>query len=98
MHIRGLRWWIVSLVFLATLISYIDRLTISVLAPVICTDLHLSNLAYASINTWFLLIYALGQTFLWQVSRLDRNPAGVCHCHGDLVSGGNSPRQSARLV
>lgn len=63
MRIRGLRWWIVSLVFLATLISYIDRLTISVLAPVICTDLHLSNLAYASINTWFLLTYSLGQIF-----------------------------------
>ncbi|MGH9396469.1 MAG: MFS transporter [Terriglobia bacterium] len=62
-HIHGLRWWIVTLVFLATLISYIDRLTISVLAPIICVDLHLSNLAYASINTWFLLTYSLGQTF-----------------------------------
>lgn len=62
-RIRGLRWWIVALVFLATLISYIDRLTISVLAPVICLDLHLSNLAYASVNTWFLLTYSLGQTF-----------------------------------
>ncbi|MGH9401313.1 MAG: MFS transporter [Terriglobia bacterium] len=61
--IRGLRWWIVTLVFLATLISYIDRLTVSVLAPVICADLHLSNLAYASVNTWFLLTYSLGQTF-----------------------------------
>ncbi|MGH9354106.1 MAG: MFS transporter [Terriglobia bacterium] len=62
-RIHGLRWWIVTLVFLATLISYIDRLTISVLAPVICADLHLSNLAYASVNTWFLLTYSLGQTF-----------------------------------
>lgn len=58
----GLRWWIVSLVFLATLISYIDRLTISVLAPVICSDLHLSDLAYAGINSWFLLTYSLGMT------------------------------------
>src|SRR6267142_2165099 len=35
----GLRWWIVGLIFLATLINYIDRLTISVLAPVITRDL-----------------------------------------------------------
>lgn len=62
-QIPGLRWWIVTLVFLATLITYIDRLTVSVLAPVICTDLHLTDLAYASINTWFLLSYSLGQTF-----------------------------------
>ena len=28
-----LRWWIVGLIFLATLINYLDRLTVSVLAP-----------------------------------------------------------------
>ena len=60
-RIRGLRWWIIGLVFLATLICYIDRLSISMLAPVICSDLHLSNLAYAGINTWFLVSYSLGQ-------------------------------------
>ena len=62
-RIRGLRWWIIGLVFLATLICYIDRLSISMLAPVICSDLHLSNLAYAGINTWFLVSYSLGQAF-----------------------------------
>ncbi len=59
--IIGLRWWIVGLVFLATLINYIDRLTISVLAPIIMTDLNLSNLEYASIGTWFLLAYTASQ-------------------------------------
>lgn len=62
--VRGLRWWIISLVFLATLISYIDRLSISILAPVICSDLHLSNLAFAGINTWFLVSYSIGQSLL----------------------------------
>jgi ACS family hexuronate transporter-like MFS transporter len=61
--IAGLRWWIGALLFLATLISYIDRLTLSVLAPVICANLGLSNLEYASIGTWFLLTYSFGQTF-----------------------------------
>src|SRR5437879_4105696 len=59
--IRGLRWWIVGLVFLATLINFIDRLTISVLAPVITKQLGLNNLQYASITTWFLVAYAASQ-------------------------------------
>lgn len=60
-QVRGLRWWIIGLIFLATLINYIDRLTVSVLAPVIMTDLQLSNLEYASIGTWFLLAYTVSQ-------------------------------------
>ncbi len=59
--IVGLRWWIVGLVFLATLINYIDRLTISVLAPVITRDLNLDRFQYASIATWFLLAYTISQ-------------------------------------
>ena len=58
----GLRWWIAGLLLAATLISYIDRLTISILAPAICADLGLSNLQYADINVWFLLAYSVGQT------------------------------------
>ncbi len=59
--VRGLRWWIVGLVFLATFINFIDRLTISVLAPVITTQLGLTNLQYASITTWFLVAYTASQ-------------------------------------
>jgi ACS family hexuronate transporter-like MFS transporter len=59
--IVGLRWWIVGLVFLATLINYIDRLTISVLAPVITRDLGLTNTQFGGIVTWFLLAYTISQ-------------------------------------
>src|SRR5690348_12950516 len=59
--VRGLRWWIASLIFLATLINFIDRLTISILAPVITTQLGLSNLQFASITTWFLIAYTASQ-------------------------------------
>jgi ACS family hexuronate transporter-like MFS transporter len=62
MTIPHLRWLIIGLVFLATLINYIDRLTISVLAPVITTDLQLTNLQYASLGTWFLLAYTISQS------------------------------------
>jgi ACS family hexuronate transporter-like MFS transporter len=59
--VRGLRWWIAGLIFLATLINFIDRLTISILAPVITTQLGLSNLQFASITTWFLIAYTASQ-------------------------------------
>jgi ACS family hexuronate transporter-like MFS transporter len=56
--VPGLRWYIIALVFLATLINFIDRLTVTVLAPVIVSDLKLSNQQYAQIATWFLAAYS----------------------------------------
>ena len=57
----GLRWWIVGLVFLATVINFIDRLAISVLAPVITGQPGLTNLEFASITTSFLVAYTVSQ-------------------------------------
>src|SRR5712664_2372630 len=59
--LRGLRWWIVGLIFLATLINYIDRLTISVLAPVITRDLGLTNTEFGGILTWYRFAYTISQ-------------------------------------
>jgi ACS family hexuronate transporter-like MFS transporter len=59
--VKGLRWWMAGLVFLATVINFIDRTTISVLAPVITAQLGLSNLAFASISMWFLVAYTASQ-------------------------------------
>lgn len=57
----GLRWLIIGLIFFVTLINYIDRLTISVLAPVITKDLGLSNVEFGTITIWFLVAYTLSQ-------------------------------------
>lgn len=59
--INGLRWVIVGMIFLATLINYIDRLTISVLAPIITRELNLSNTEFGGIATWFLFAYTISQ-------------------------------------
>jgi MFS transporter, ACS family, hexuronate transporter len=59
--VHGLRWWIAGLIFFATLINFIDRLTISILAPVITTQLHLSNFQFARLTTWFLVAYTISQ-------------------------------------
>ena len=60
--IGGLRWLIISLVFFATLINYIDRLTVSVLAPLITKDLNLTNTEFGGIATWFLFAYTISQS------------------------------------
>ena len=60
-RIRGLRWWMIALVFLVTVINFLDRLTIAVLAPVITVQFGLTNLEFAGINLWFLASYAVSQ-------------------------------------
>jgi ACS family hexuronate transporter-like MFS transporter len=59
--IRGLRWWIIGMICLVTIINYIDRQTLSVLAPTIREEFHMSNVAYARIGTIFLLGYTISQ-------------------------------------
>jgi ACS family hexuronate transporter-like MFS transporter len=59
--LSGLRWWIAGLIFLATLINYIDRLTVSVLAPVITRDLSLTNTQFGGVLFFFLLAYTISQ-------------------------------------
>jgi len=56
-----LRWWIIGLVFLATLINFIDRLTVAILGPVIMSQLQLTNVQFGSITTWFLVAYTASQ-------------------------------------
>jgi ACS family hexuronate transporter-like MFS transporter len=43
------RWIILSLLFAITVVNFIDRQTLSVLAPVICNIFHLSNTQYGRI-------------------------------------------------
>ena len=59
---RGrLRWLMIGLLFLATVINYIDRQTVSVLKTAISADLGLSNADYAAIQNSFLVLYAISQ-------------------------------------
>lgn len=59
--IRGLRWWIAGLIFLATLITFLNRLVIAVLGPVITRDPHLSASQFAGLTIWFLAAYTISQ-------------------------------------
>ena len=66
MKIKGLRWWIVSLVALATIINYIDRSAINILWPYIYKDFGIADAdsknALALITSFFMVAYAFGQT------------------------------------
>jgi ACS family hexuronate transporter-like MFS transporter len=59
--IRGLRWWIVGMICLVTIINYIDRQTLSVLAPTIREEFGMSNVSYSRVVTVFLLGYTISQ-------------------------------------
>ncbi|KAB2638931.1 MAG: MFS transporter [Verrucomicrobia bacterium] len=59
-----LRWAVIGLIFCATLVSYIDRQTVSVMAPVLCKDLSMTNTQYGAVGSCFLFAYALSM-WLW---------------------------------
>ena len=60
--IRGLRWWIGGLLFASTVINYLDRQTLSVLAPYLKRDYQWNNADFALVVISFRLAYAIGQT------------------------------------
>jgi ACS family hexuronate transporter-like MFS transporter len=59
MKIPGLRWWIIVLVFLAAVLNYVGRQTLSALAPTIQADLQMDDRDYANIVNLFLLAYTV---------------------------------------
>jgi len=60
--IPNLRWWIGGLLFASTVINYIDRQTLSLLAPYLKHDFHWTNTDYANLLIAFRLAYSFGQT------------------------------------
>ena len=59
---HSLRWSIGALLFTSTVINYLDRQTLSILAPFLKVDFHWSNTDYATIVIAFRIAYSLGQT------------------------------------
>lgn len=60
--IPSLRWWIGGILFASTVINYIDRQTLSLLAPYLKVQNHWSNSDYANIVIGFRIAYSIGQT------------------------------------
>ncbi|MGC1450321.1 MAG: MFS transporter [Candidatus Sulfotelmatobacter sp.] len=60
--IPSLRWWIGVLLFASTVINYIDRQTLSLLAPYLKLEYHWTNSDYANIAIAFRVAYSIGQS------------------------------------
>ena len=60
--IANLRWWIGGLLFASTVINYLDRQTLSVLAPYLKQQYQWNNQNFALIVIAFRVAYSIGQT------------------------------------
>jgi len=60
--IRYLRWYIGGLLFLSTVVNYIDRQTLSVLGPYLKTEYQWTNTDFAMVLIAFRAAYSIGQT------------------------------------
>src|SRR5437763_15712570 len=68
--IRNLRWRIGGLLFASTVINYLDRQTLSTLAPYLKKEYGWTNTDYADLIIAFRLAYSVGQTLCGRL--LDR--------------------------
>ena len=59
--VSNLRWWIGALLFASTVVNYIDRQTLNVLAPYLKAEYHWNNSDFALIVIAFRLSYAIVQ-------------------------------------
>src|SRR5437763_4408021 len=59
--IPHLRWWIGGLLFASTVINYIDRQTLALLAPFLKQSYHWTNSDYANLLISFRIAYSIGQ-------------------------------------
>lgn len=58
-RVRRMQWIITALLFFSTVINYLDRQNLSILARTIQNDLHISDLQYSDVVQAFLLAYTL---------------------------------------
>jgi ACS family hexuronate transporter-like MFS transporter len=61
--IPHLRWYVAGLLFLASVINYVDRQALSVVAPVLTKELRISAVEYANILQAFLIAYTIMYVF-----------------------------------
>lgn len=71
----SVRWWIIVLIAVVTVVNYIDRTSLAVMWPEIAKDTQLTKEHYATIVSAFMVAYALGQAvsgriFDWVGTRL----------------------------
>ncbi len=59
----GIRWWICTLLFLASTINYMDRALVGVLKPTLQKELGWNEIDFSNVIFWFQVAYAAGYLF-----------------------------------
>jgi ACS family hexuronate transporter-like MFS transporter len=67
---HNLRWFMIGMIFLITVVNYVDRMTLGVLAPTIMEAFDMTNVDYSRVVTMFLIAYTISQMVSGKV--LDR--------------------------
>ena len=67
------RWWIVGMLFVGSVVNYLDRITLSIVAPMIRDEFGLSASDYALVVNVFLVAYTFSYGFRRKAGRLPRD-------------------------
>ena len=66
-----MRWAILALLFASTVLNYVDRQTLSILAPMVQKDLGMDDIGYAQVVQFFLIAYTIAYLLAgWLTDRL----------------------------
>ena len=63
----GIRWWICTLLFLASTINYMDRALVGVLKPTLQKELGWNEIDFSNVIFWFQVAYAAGYLFAGRI-------------------------------
>jgi MFS transporter, ACS family, hexuronate transporter len=66
-NVRGLRWVVIGLIGIATVINYVDRSSLAIMWPSISKDLNLTKDQYATIVATFMIAYGCGQALTGKI-------------------------------
>ena len=67
---KNFRWLMIGMIFMLTVVNYIDRMTLAVLAPTIMEHFDMTNVDYSRVVTMFLIAYTISQSVSGKI--LDR--------------------------
>jgi ACS family hexuronate transporter-like MFS transporter len=67
MKVSGLRWLVIALIALATVINYVDRNALAVMWPAVSEEIGADKTDYALFVTVFMVAYAIGQSLFGRV-------------------------------
>jgi MFS transporter, ACS family, hexuronate transporter len=57
---RAWKWWVCGLLLLATMVNYMDRLTLNLLAPRIKLEMGMNDIDYGHVESGFAVAFAVG--------------------------------------